>query len=142
VRVGTTLVFTTDAIPGKEFHAVVRELNPALDARSRTLTAEARIVETNSELRAGTFVQVRLITAHAFAVVAVPRAAVFTVAGLNKVFTIENGKAVEHKIDDILGSNGFVEMPAGVLPAGVPVAVSNLAALTNGATVTVSGGKS
>ena len=142
VRVGTTLVFTTDAIPGKEFHAVVRELNPALDARSRTLTAEARIVETNSELRAGTFVQVRLITAHAFAVVAVPRAAVYTVAGLNKIFTIENGKAVEHKIDDILGSNGFVEMPAGVLPAGVPVAVSNLAALTNGATVTISGGKS
>jgi RND family efflux transporter MFP subunit len=142
VRVGTMLVFTTDAVPGKEFHAVVRELNPALDARSRTLTAEARIVETDSALRAGTFVQVRLITAHAFAVVAVPRAAVFTVAGLNKVFTIENGKAVEHKIEDILGSNGFVEMPAGVLPAGVPVAISNLAALTNGAPVTIAGGKS
>lgn len=142
VRIGTTLVFTTDAIPGREFHAVVRELNPSLDARSRTLTAEARIVETNSELRAGTFVQVRLITAHAFAVVAVPRSAVFTVAGLNKVFTIENGKAVEHKIEDILGSNGFVEMPAGVLPAGVQVAVSNLAALTNGVPVTIAGGKS
>jgi RND family efflux transporter MFP subunit len=142
VRVGTMLVFSTDAVPGKEFHAVVRELNPALDARSRTLTAEARIVETDSALRAGTFVQVRLITAHAFAVVAVPRAAVFTVAGLNKVFTIENGKAVEHKIEDILGSNGFVEMPAGVLPAGVPVAITNLAALTNGAPVTIAGGKS
>jgi RND family efflux transporter MFP subunit len=142
VRVGTTLVFTTDAIPGKEFHAVVRELNPALDARSRTLTAEARIVESNSALRAGSFVQVRLITAQAFAVVAVPRSAVFTVAGLNKVFTIENGKAVEHKIEEIIGSNGYIEMPAGVLPAGAQVAISNLAALTNGAPVTVTGGKS
>ena len=63
-------------------------------------------------------------------------------AGLNKLFTIENGKAVEHKIDDILGANGWVEMPAGTIPAGAQVAISNLATLTNGAPVTVAGGKS
>jgi len=140
VQVGTTLVFTTDAVPEKEFHATVRELNPSLEARSRTLTAEARLVENESRLRPGTFVQVRLITEKAYQVVAVPRPAVFTVAGLNKVFTIESGKAVEHRIDDILGSNGWVEMPAGALPAGAHVAVSNLAALTNGVPVTITAG--
>ena len=47
VKVGTLLTFTTDAIPGKEFHAVVRELNPSLDSKSRSLTAEARFMASD-----------------------------------------------------------------------------------------------
>jgi len=136
VRAGTTLAFTTEAVPGATFQAVVRELNPALENRSRTLTAEARLATNDARLKPGSFVQVRLIANKAFPVVAVPRAAVYTVAGLNKFFTIENGKAVEHKIPEILGSNGWVEMPHGVVQAGATVAVSNVPLLTNGTAVT------
>lgn len=142
VRIGTMLTFTTDAAPGKEFHAVVRELNPAVDDRSRTLMAEARLVDADARLRPGMFVQVRLITARDAEVVTVPRAAVFTIAGLYKVFSIENGKAVEHKLADIQGTDGWVELPAGSVAAGTAVAVSNLPLLSNGAPVTVAGGKS
>ena len=98
VRVGTALQFTTEAVPGAEFRAVVRELNPSLENRSRTLTAEARMVAQDARLKPGSFVQVKLVTNAAFPVVAVPSEAVYTVAGLNKFFTVENGKAVEHKI--------------------------------------------
>jgi len=136
VRAGTTLAFTTEAVPGATFQAVVRELNPSLENRSRTLTAEARLVSNDTRLKPGSFVQVRLITNKAFPVVAVPHDAVYTVAGLNKFFTVENGKAVEHKIPEILGSNGWVEMPAGAVEAGATVAVSNVPLLTNGAAVT------
>lgn len=135
VRVGTTLQFTTEAVPDATFKAVVRELNPALDNRSRTLTAEARLVNGDARLKPGSFVQVRLVTNKAFPVIAVPKEAVYTVAGLNKCFSVENGKAVEHKIPQILGSNGMVEMPEGTVAAGAQVAVSNLAMLTNGAPV-------
>ena len=41
-------------------HAVVRELNPSLDQKSRTLTAEARLARNDSRLRPGMFVQVQL----------------------------------------------------------------------------------
>ncbi len=136
VRTGTTLAFTTEAVPGATFQAVVRELNPSLENRSRTLTAEARLAANDARLKPGSFVQVRLITDKAFPVVAVPRASVYTVAGLNKFFTIENGKAVEHKIPEILASNGWVEMPEGVVQAGATVAVSNVPLLTNGTAVT------
>lgn len=139
VKVGTTLVFTTDAVPNAQFKAVVRQLNPALDNRSRTLTAEARLLTNDARLKPGSFVQVRLVTNKAYAVVSVPRAAIYTVAGLNKFFTIENGKAVEHKVPEILGSNGFVEMPPGSIPAGATVAISALPLLTNGAPVKVAG---
>lgn len=142
VKAGTTLTFTSDAAPGREFHAVVKELNPSLDARSRTLSVEARLVDRDPALRPGIFVQVKLVTAKAFPVVAVPRAAVYTVAGLNKLFTIENGQAVEHKIEEILAANGWVEMPPSTLPAGAQVAVTNVPLLTTGTQVTVRGGKS
>ena len=145
VRVGGTLNFITDAVPGATFKAVVREINPSLDARSRTLTAEARLTVADSRLRPGAFVQVRLITDKAQAVVSVPRSAIFTVAGLNKVFTIENDKAVEHRIDDILGSDGWVEIPEGKIKPGAVVAVSNVSLLSNGVQVRVvpsPGGKS
>ncbi len=137
VRTGTTLAFTTEAVPGAEFTAVVRELNPSLENRSRTLTAEARLVRHDERLKPGSFVQVRLITDQAAPVVAVPRAAVYTVAGLNKFFSIENGKAVEHRIPEILATNGFVEMPAGTVEPGTVVAVSNIAQLSSGTAVVV-----
>jgi RND family efflux transporter MFP subunit len=141
VKLGTELKFTTEAAPGQEFSAVVRELNPSLDARSRTLTAEARLTQADSSLKPGSFVQVRLITAKAAPVIAVPSDAVYTVAGLNKFFTIESGKAVERRITEVLGSNGWVEIPEGTVPAGAVVAVSNVPLLTNGAPVKTAGGQ-
>lgn len=136
-RVGSTLVFTTSAAPGAEFRATIRTLNPSLDPRSRTLTAEARIETRDERLKPGSFVQVRLVTDPAFRVVSIPRAAVYTVAGLNKFFTVENGKAVEHRIPEILGANGYVEIPPGIIEAGATVAVSNVPLLTDGAAVSV-----
>jgi RND family efflux transporter MFP subunit len=139
VKVGGRLNFTTDAAPNAVFQAVIRELNPGLDARSRTLTAEARLTSADARLRPGAFVQVKLITEQAVAVVSVPRAAVYTVAGLNKVFTIDKGRAIEHRLEEILGSNGWVEIPEGRIKPGDTVAISNVAQLTNGAVVEVQG---
>ena len=48
VHVGTNLTFTTDAAPGDTFTAIVRELNPSLDQKSRTLTAEARLARNDA----------------------------------------------------------------------------------------------
>jgi multidrug efflux pump subunit AcrA (membrane-fusion protein) len=136
-RVGSTLVFTTSAAPGADFRATIRSLNPSLDPRARTLTAEARIESRDERLKPGSFVQVRLVTDPAFRVVSIPRAAVYTVAGLNKFFSIQNGKAVEHRIPEIQGSNGQVEIPPGIIEAGTVVAVSSVPLLSDGAAVTV-----
>lgn len=135
VRVGISLTFTTDAAPGREFHAVVRELNPALDPRSRALTAEARLVENDARLRPGMFVQVRLVTERGAAIVAVPKEAVYTVAGLTKIFVVRGGKAVELRVIPGEDLGGWVEVPGGAIRAGEQVVVSNQALLTNGAPV-------
>lgn len=132
VKPGTTLQFTTDAAPGAQFSAVVRELNPALDSRNRTLTAEARMNTADKRLRPGMFVQVRLITDPAAKIVTVPRQALYNVAGITKLFHIENGVARQLTFVPGATVDGRIEVPGGILPAGAQVAVSELGTLTNG----------
>jgi RND family efflux transporter MFP subunit len=141
VRIGSTLSFTTGAAPGQRFRAVVRELNPALEARSRSLVAEARLVENDARLRPGMFVQVELALAQAADAVVVPRAALYQVAGLTKVFVIRNGRAAVQKIAPGAEVGEWVEAPGGGIRAGEPVAVSRLAALVDGAPVRVEAGR-
>jgi RND family efflux transporter MFP subunit len=135
VQIGTGLTFTTDALPGEEFTAVVREVNPSLDARSRSLSAEARLTANDSRLRPGMFVQVRLVVERNVDIVVVPNEAIQTVAGLTKLFTIQDGKASEVRFRRGDEMNGWVEVRDAQIQAGDLVATSKLAVLTNGAAV-------
>lgn len=135
VRIGSLLSFATSAVPGREFHAVVRELNPALDAKSRSLTVEARLAESDVRLRPGMFVQVRLITSRGAEVVVVPKQAVYSLAGMTKIFVIRNGRAVEQRVPAGQEYEGWMEVPRDQVQSGEPVAVSNLPLLVNGAQV-------
>jgi RND family efflux transporter MFP subunit len=137
VRIGTSLTFTTDAIPGREFNAVVRELNPSLDAKARSLTAEARITESDSRLRPGMFVQVSLVTHRNADIVVVPKQAIYNVAGLFKVFVVRNGRVTEFKIPPGQEVNGWIEVPSDQIRAGDAIATSNLPALVNNGEVKV-----
>jgi multidrug efflux pump subunit AcrA (membrane-fusion protein) len=97
--------------------------------------AESKIVASDARLRPGTFVQVKLVTKKSDAVVMVPKTAVYAVAGLNKVFVIRNGKAVEVRIPPSVEQDGWTEAPAGLIQPGESIAVSNLLNLINGAVV-------
>jgi RND family efflux transporter MFP subunit len=133
VRAGTELAFTTDAAPGAAFRAVVRELNPSLDAKTRSLTAEARLTNPDARLKPGMFVQVKLVVARQATTVVVPKDAIYAVAGLSKVFVVRNGTAMERKVQPGDPDGNWVEAPG--IAAGEQVAVSNLGALVDGARV-------
>ncbi len=135
VKPGSTVSFTTDAAPGKEFTARIQTLNPSFDSKNRTLVAESKFAVTDPRLRPGSFVQVKLVTMKDNQVVMVPKNAVFAVAGLNKVFVIRQGKAVEIRMTPGIEENGWAEVPNGTIQAGEKVAVSNLLNLVNGSPV-------
>lgn len=141
VRVGSTLQFSTDAAPGETFEATVRELNPALEARSRSLTAEARLRSNDPRLKPGMFVQVRLKLAEDASVVVVPKQALYQVAGLTKVFTLHDGCAREHRITPGIELGGWVEVPASEVRPGDMVVLSNQASLIDGAPVRIQSGQ-
>ena len=78
------------------------------------------------------FVQVKLVTERAAKVVTVPRQALYSIAGLTKLFKIENGAARLITFAPGPEQDGFVEVPGGLLQSGDRVAINELAALTNG----------
>jgi RND family efflux transporter MFP subunit len=129
VKTGTTLGFNTDAAPGVTFQAVVREINPSLDAKSRTLTAEARLNSGDSRLRPGMFVQVQLLLSKGHEAVLVPKQAIYNIAGLSKLFIIRGGKAEQLKIMPGQETDGWVEVPRDRINPGDQVAVSALSQL-------------
>lgn len=135
VKVGTGLTFTTEAAQGARFSAVVRELNPSLDPKSRTLTAEARLAANDPRLRPGMFVQVLLAVNKGAEAVMVPKRALYNVAGLTKLFTIQDGRAVEHKIMPGLEVDDWVEVPREEIKPGDQVAVSAVTQLVQGTPV-------
>jgi membrane fusion protein (multidrug efflux system) len=134
VRVGTELEFVTEAIPGKTFRAVVRELNASLDARSRSLSAEARLMNHDAALKPGMFVQVKLAAAQRTSALFVPESSVLSIAGLTKVFAVRDGKVVEIRVVPGQRAGGWVEI-SGDLRAGEQVATSSLSNLVTGAAV-------
>lgn len=137
VRIGGLLAFTTDAAPGAQFRAVVRELNPALESRSRSLTVEARLTASDPRLRPGMFVQVELGLSRDSTAVVVPKEALYQVAGLTKIFTIRDNRAIESRITPGQEIGGWVEVPGDRLRPGDRVAVSKLGTLLDGAQVSV-----
>jgi RND family efflux transporter MFP subunit len=139
VRVGTSLTFTTGAAPDGTFTAVVRELNPSLDPQSRTLTVEARLPRGDARLRPGMFVQVQLVAQKGAEAVVVPKQAVYSVAGLTKLFVIRDGRAVEQRINPGQEWDGWMEVPRDVLKPGDRVATSALNELVTGTPVRSSG---
>ncbi|HYP05367.1 MAG TPA: efflux RND transporter periplasmic adaptor subunit [Bryobacteraceae bacterium] len=138
-KTGATLTFTTDAAPGETFTAIVRQLNPSVDEKSRTLVVEARIPRNDPRLRPGMFVQVQLSMQKAAEVVMVPKNAIYTVAGLNKLFVIREGRTVEQKIAPGQELEGWVEVPHDAVNPGEQVATSALAQLVTGTPVRTSG---
>lgn len=140
VRVGESLSFTTEAIPGRTFSATIKELNPSLEARSRSLSAEARLNQHDPLLRPGMFVQVRLVLSRGAAITTVPKQAVYTVAGLSKVFAIQGSIAREIRFTPGEAGEDWVEIPGSVIKPGEAVAMEKLTVLTDGVEVRVVSG--
>jgi multidrug efflux pump subunit AcrA (membrane-fusion protein) len=69
----------------------------------------------------------------------VPKEAVYSVAGLTKLFVIRDGRAVEQRINPGQEWDGWMEVPRDVLKPGDRVATSALTQLVTGTPVRSSG---
>ncbi len=134
VRTGQQMTLEVDAFPGRTFSGRVVRIGPSLDEKTRALTVEAQVANPNNALRPGMFAKSSLITAANAPAVMVPSKAIVTVAGLTKVFVIENGKATEHIVKTGASDSDLIEIREGVT-TGQTVATSNLDKLQTGTVV-------
>jgi len=134
VRKGQTMTLTVEAFPGRSFTGRVVRIGPSLNEQTRALTVEAEVGNSGNLLRPGMFAKSQLITANDAPALMIPARAVVSVAGLTKVFVIENGKATERIIKTGMTDGDLIEVVEGIL-SGETVATSNLDKLQTGSSV-------
>jgi RND family efflux transporter MFP subunit len=134
VQTGQTMTLTVEAFPQRTFTGRVLHIGPSLNEQTRALTVEAQVSNPNNLLRPGMFAKSTLITSKDATAIMVPRRAVQSIAGLTKVFVIDNGRAMERIVKIGTTDGDLVEVLEGV-KTGETVATSNLDKLQDGSIV-------
>ena len=91
----------------------IMRLSPVIAEQNRMLVVEAD-VRNNGKLRPGSFAHAEIVTNSAKMAVTVPNTAIVTFAGIEKVITVQNGKALEKPITTGRRSAEFTEIVAGI----------------------------
>jgi RND family efflux transporter MFP subunit len=135
IRIGQGVRVLVEGDDRESYSGRVARLSPAFQEQSRTLIIEAEVDNRQGKLRPGSFAKAEIHTTTTSDVVMVPAAAMVTFAGIQKVFSIKDGKAVEKNVvvgkreNDWIVVEGLdagadVILSPGNLVAGQPVSVS------------------
>lgn len=92
----------------------VSRIWPAVDPTNRTFVVEVMLVNEAGVLKPGAFAKGVLITGTDEDAKFVPASAVSSFAGLSRVYSIEGGKAVEHRVTLGVERDGLVEIVSGL----------------------------
>ncbi len=112
VRTGQDVRVTVEGDTNVYLGKIMR-LSPVIAEQNRMLLVEAD-VRNNGKLRPGSFAHAEIVTNDAKMTVTVPNNAIVTFAGIEKVITVQNGKAVEKPITTGRRNAEFTEIVAGI----------------------------
>ncbi len=119
LQVGQVIRFHAEGLTNT-FAATLQRLSPAIREDNRMLAAEAD-VKNPGTLRPGQFTRTEIVIASAEPVLCVPRSAIVTFAGIEKVFVIKDGRIIERTIRTGRVSGSWMEVLEG-LKAGDEIA--------------------
>jgi RND family efflux transporter MFP subunit len=136
VRVGQSVRAHVEAYPDT-FTGEVRRLSPRVDPDSRTFLMEAEIPNPDGRLKPGGFARGRIDTVLEHDVLFVPTSAIHSFAGVKRIFTVSDGRAVEHRVQTGVEVDNSVELIGVQLPADARVIVEGVSRISAGAAVTV-----
>jgi RND family efflux transporter MFP subunit len=132
---GLPVRLTVDGDPAT-YQGRVARISPAITEENRTLLVEAEVPNQDGRLKPGSFAQAEVVIEAAETAVLVPASAIVTFAGIEKVIGVEDGKAVEKRVqtgrragdkveivDGVKAGDAIVDAP-GNLVTGQPVKVA------------------
>jgi RND family efflux transporter MFP subunit len=111
VRPGQRVHFSVDG-DTNSYVGQIDRVSPAITQDNRMLQIEADIAN-DGRLRPGAFVRADIVTRNARAI-HLPRNAIVSFAGIEKVFLFDNGKAAEHRVVTGNANGNEVEVMTGV----------------------------
>lgn len=132
--------FSVDNYPGETFTGSVYLISPSVATASRSFNVGALVTNTNFRLKANTFARGTLVLERGVPTPVVPLESVISFAGVTKVFTVVEGKAVGRTVKVGRIREGRQEILDGV-KVGEQVVLSGVTQLTDGTAVVPGGGK-
>lgn len=145
VRVGQTIQFTTDSLPGRTFTGRVNAINSVIDAATRNVEVQATVSNPGAKLRPGMFTQVDVGVGGNASVIPLPASAINYAPFGDSVYVVEqmkgpDGKSyqgVRQQFVKVQGSRGDqVGVVSGIKP-GEQIVTSGVFKLRNGAAVAI-----
>jgi len=112
IHTGQSVRVTVEGDPDA-YLGTVKRLSPSISQQNRVLSVEAD-VRNNGHLKPGAFVKAEIVTDQASTAATVPLSAIVTFAGIEKVITIEGGKAVEKVVMTGKRGQDWVEIKSGI----------------------------
>ena len=121
IRAGQPVQLTVEGVTAKHTGRVAR-ISPAISEDNRTLMVEAEVPNTDGGLRPGAFARAEIVVQAGDSAILVPASSVVTFAGIQKVVSVKDGKAVEKKVRTGRHAGDRIEIVDGI-KAGDPVIV-------------------
>ena len=134
VKKGQHVNVRVEGDPVEHKGRVVR-LSPAIQESNRTLMVEAEVANPDGLLRPGSFARAEILVQADLPAIFVPASSIKTFAGLENVFLVVDGRAVERKVRTGRSQGDLVEVLSG-LKAGEFV-IASPGNLVGGAPVSV-----
>jgi len=141
IRSGQSVEFRVESFGDTVFHGKVAYVSPSLDETMRTFTVEALVDNTDLRLKPGFFAKGVILTTRDENVLAVPDAAVSTLAGVSSVYLVQDGKIAQQTITLGVRQGNLWEVVDG-LKGNETLAASRLNELATGISVTMGDGGS
>jgi len=135
LAVGQRVSFRVAALPDVEFVGVVDFVDPLVQLPARTILVKAEVPNSRRELKAGMFIEARLVTEVRPDAVLIPEDALLPLQGATLVWVVTGeGTATRRQVEIGVRVPGFVEILVGV-EAGEQVVVGGLERLSEGVPV-------
>jgi membrane fusion protein (multidrug efflux system) len=138
IQPGQVVEFRVESFGEAVFQGKVAYVSPSLDETMRTFTVEALVDNKDLRLKPGFFAKGMILTKKDEGVLAVPDAAVSTLAGVSSVYVVQDGKIAQQSITLGVRQNDLWEVVDG-LKGTETLATSRLNELATGVAVTTGG---
>jgi RND family efflux transporter MFP subunit len=122
LRIGQPVALTVEGDAGV-FQGRLARMSPAISEDSRTLMVEAEVPNEDGRLRPGAFARAEIVIEAAAPAILVPASALVTFAGIDKVLTVQDGRARELAVTTGRREGDRVEVLGGLRP-GTPVVLA------------------
>jgi RND family efflux transporter MFP subunit len=133
VQTGQVARVLTESAEAVEGH--VTRVSPSVDPQSRTFMVEIQIENAEQRLKPGGFGRAQIVLRTDADALFVPRSALVSFAGINRVYSVKDAKAVEHRVTPGVTLDTLVEIAS---PLDVTSVVTrNAAGLAAGTPVTI-----